>query len=289
MRGNRRGGVLRVTIALEAVGGVVAALVLLGAGLRLRKVRRDRTRERTTVDDRRLVAPPPSPYEPSRGFRLIGEDGAPLERPPVQRPRLDPARHYVFSDSATHNEDALPVHLRHNDDWFLSRSAHRSTTYIVLRAVGVIAVIGIVIATVITYYLDHSHNPPKATTGSTTTTVPPTTTTTIPVAYRPTSTSGEDADYSIPASRYRVTVTGARGESWAQYNMGPSNTLEWQGPVDQGQDKSLIMTGNSEITLGSPSSASVMVDGHRIIFPAQLPATLVLVFNATTAGSTNPA
>ncbi len=278
-----------MTIALEAVGGLVVALVLLGVGLRMRKVRRDSGRERAPMDDRRLVAPPPSPYEPSRGFRLIGSDGEPLERPPVQRPRLDPARHYVFSDSATHSEDALPIHLRHNDDWFLSRSAHRSTTYIVLRAVGVIAVIAIVIATVTTYYFDHSGTPPKGATGPSTTTRVPATTTTIPVAYRPTSTSGEDADYAIPASRYRVTVTGARGESWAQYNMGPANTLEWQGPVDQGQDKSLIMTGNSEVTLGSPSSASVTVDGHRVIFPAQLPATLVLVFDATTGGSTNPA
>lgn len=279
-----------MTITLEAVGGFVAAVVIVGVGLRMRKLRQAGGRESVPMDDRRLVAPPPSPYEPSKGFRLINEAGEPLERPPVQRPRLDPERHYVFSDPATHNDDALPTQLRHSDDWFLTRSAHRSTTFIVLRAVGVVLLIAIVIAVITTYYVDHSHTPPRGASGTTTTTTTaPETTTTIPVAFRPIATSGEDADYSIPAGRYRVTVTGARGESWTEYNMGPANTLEWQGAVDQGQNKSLVMTGNSQITLGSPSSAAVSVDGHRVIFPAQLPETLVLVFDATTAGSTNPA
>jgi hypothetical protein len=279
-----------VKLALEAAGGFVVVLVLVALGLRMRKLRRDGGHERVSMDDRRLVAPPPSPYEPSKGFRLINEAGEPLERHPVQRPRLDPERHYVFSDSAIHHEDALPTHLRHSDDWFLSRSAHRSTTYIVLRAVGIVLLIAIVIGTVTTYYLDRSHNSHKGASGTTTTsTTVPQTTTTIPTAFRPTATSGEDADYSIPVERYRVTVTGARGESWTVYNMGPSNTLEWQGAVDQGQQKSLVMVGNSQITLGSPSSAAVTVDGHRVIFPSQLPATLVLVFDATTGGSTNPA
>jgi hypothetical protein len=278
-----------VTIALEAAGGFVVALVIVGVGLRMRKLRRESGHDTVAMDDRRLVTPPPSPYEPSKGFRLINKAGEPLERSPVQRPRLDPERHYVFSDSATHNDDALPTQLRHSDDWFLSRSAHRSTTYIVLRAVGIVLLIAIVIAVVTTYYVDHSHTHPKGASHTTTTTTSPRTTTTTPVAYRLTATSGEDADYSIPAGRYRVTVTGARGKSWTEYNMGPANTLEWQGAVDQGQDKSLVMTGNSQITLGSPSSAAVTVDGHRVIFPAQLPVTLVLVFDATTAGSTNPA
>jgi hypothetical protein len=279
-----------VTFALEAAGGFVAAVILVAVGLRMLKLRREGARESVPMDDRRLVAPPPSPYEPSKGFRLINEAGQPLERPPVQRPRLDPERHYVFSDAATHNDDALPLQLRHSDDWFLSRSAHRSTAYIILRAVGVILLIAIVIAVITAYYVDHSHTPPKGASGTTTTTTTaPQTTTTVPVAFRPTATSGEDADYSIPAARYRVTVTGARGESWTEYNMGPANTLEWQGAVDQGQDKSLVMTGSSQITLGSPSSAAVSVDGHRVIFPAPLPVTLVLVFDATTAGSTSPA
>lgn len=275
---------------LEAVGGLVAVLLVTSVVLRMRKLRRARGHDSVAMDDRRLVTPPPSPYEPSRGFRLVDDAGEPLVRPPVQRPRLDPERHYVFSDSATHNDDALPTQLRHSDDWFLSRSAHRSTTYIVMRAVGIVVLIAIVIAVIAAYYIDHSRASSKGASNPTTTTsAPPSTTTTVPVAFRPTSTSGEDANYSIPLQRYRVTVTGARGESWTEYNMGPANTLEWQGAVDQGEDKSLVMTGNSRITLGSPSSAAVTVDGHRVIFPAPLPVTLVLVFDARTAGSTNSA
>ncbi|MGC2175819.1 MAG: hypothetical protein WA614_10185 [Acidimicrobiales bacterium] len=276
-------------IALEAVGGVVVLLVLAGVTLRLRKIRRDRRREGISMDDRRLVTPPPSPYEPSRGFRLIDESGEPIVRPPVQRPRLDPERHYVFSDAAAHHEETLSTHLRHNDDWFLSRSAHRSTSSLVLRAVGVFLLIAIVIASVTTYYLNKKPGKGASSTTTTTTKPPPTTTTTLQVTFRPTSTNGDDADYSIPAARYRVTVSGARGETWAEYNMGASNTLEWQGAVDQDQQKSLVMIGNSQITLGSPSSAAVTVDGHAVVFPSPLPVTLVLVFNVTPAGSTNPA
>ena len=71
--------------------------------------------------------------------------------------------------------------------------------------------------------------------------------------------------------------------------MGSSNTLEWQGAVDQGKQESLVMIGNSQITLGSPSSAAVTVDGHPVVFPSPLPVTLVLVFDATPTSSTNPA
>lgn len=276
-------------LAAEVVGGLVVVLVALAAALRIRKLRRDSRRDGAAPADRRLVAPPPSPYEPSRGFRLLDESGEPLPRPPVQRPRLDPARHYVFSDSSTHNEDALPTHLRHSDDWFLSRSAHRSTASIVLRAVGVFLLVAIVVASVTAYYLDRGHKPPNNATTTTTTTTKTVTTTTAPSALRPISTSGEDANYAIGASRYRVTVTGASGETWAEYNMGPQNTLEWQGAVDQGKEESLVMTGDSEVTLGSPSSAKVVVDGRPVVFPSPLPVTLVLVFQATSAGSTSSA
>ena len=184
----------------------------------------------------------------------------------------------------------LPTHLRHNDDWFLSRSAHRSTSSIVARAVGVFLLIVIVVATITAYYLHQKPGKGTPATTTTTTTKPPkTTTTTLPLTFRPTSTSGDDADYSVPGTRYRVTVSGARGETWTEYNMGSSNTLEWQGAVDQGKQESLVMIGNSQITLGSPSSAAVTVDGHPVVFPSPLPVTLVLVFDATPTSSTNPA
>jgi hypothetical protein len=272
-----------VILALEIIGIVVAVLLIAGTVLRIRKVRRDEMRELSRPLERRLVSPPPSPYAPSKGFRLLDGSGEPVTRPPVERPRLDPGRSYVFSD-AQNSEEMAALHARHNDDWFLSRSSHRSTGSLVARGVGTVLAIAVVVAVIVTYAVEH-HSPKKsATTTTTTTTRPPTTTTTAPSTLHATSLSGDDASYTVPAARYRVTVTGSRGETWAVYNMGPTGTLEWQGPVDLGKNESLVMTGDSRITIGSPSSASVTVDGRPVIFPSALPATLVLVF--TPAAST---
>jgi hypothetical protein len=269
-----------VILALEIAGIVVAVLLVAGTILRIRKLKRDEMREFSKPLEKRLVSPPPSPYAPSKGFRLLDGSGEPMTRPPVERPRLDPGRHYVFSDSAS-AEESSALHPRHNDDWFLSRSSHRSTASIVGRSVAVVALVVLVIGVIVTYYVDRH---PGKHTGSTTTTTTrartTTTTTTVPTDLRPVSASGEDANYNVPATRYRVTVTGSLGETWAVYNMGPSSTLEWQGPVDQGHDESLVMTGDSRVTLGSPSSATVSVDGRPVVFPTSLPATLVLVFTA---------
>jgi hypothetical protein len=272
-----------VILALEIIGIVVAVLLIAGTVLRIRKVRRDEVRELSRPLERRLVSPPPSPYAPSKGFRLLDGSGEPVTRPPVERPRLDPGRPYVFSDSQNPEESGA-LHARHNDDWFLSRSSHHSTGSLVARSVGIVLALAVVAAVIVTYAVEH--HPPKksATTTTTTTTRPPTTTTTIPTTLHSTSLSGDDASYTVPGARYRVTVTGSRGETWAVYNMGPASTLEWQGPVDLGKNESLVMTGDSRITIGSPSSASVTVDGRPVIFPSALPATLVLVF--TPAGPT---
>lgn len=268
-------------LALEIVGITVAVLLVAGTALRIRKVRRDEMRELSRPLDRRLVSPPPSPYAPSKGFRLLDGSGEPLARPPLERPRLDPSRPYVFSDSQI-AEESSALHARHNDDWFLSRSSHRSTASLVARSLLVVLVIAVVVAVIVTYAVDH-HSPKRSTSATTTTTTtrPPTTTTSLPSTLRATSLSGDDASYDVPGARYRVTVSGARGETWAVYNMGPAGTLEWQGPVDVGKDESLVMTGDSRITIGSPSSATVTVDGRPVVFPSPLPATLVLVFTAT--------
>jgi hypothetical protein len=273
-----------VILALEIVGIVVAVLLIAGTVLRIRKVRRDEMREVSRPLERRLVSPPPSPYAPSKGFRLLDGAGEPMARPPVERPRLDPARQYVFSDSQN-SEESSALHSRHNDDWFLSRSAHRSTASLIAR-VAVVVLIMAIVAIVVTYAVDHHSPKHSVTTTTTTTTRPPTTTTTVPATLHATSTSGDDANYGVPRVRYRVTVTGSRGESWAEYNMGPASTLEWQGPVDLGKDESLVMTGDSRITIGSPSSASVTVDGRPVVFPSPLPATLVLVFTPASSSTT---
>ena len=124
-------------LALEIAGIVVAVLLVAGTLLRIRKLKRDEMRELSKPLERRLVSPPPSPYAPSKGFRLLDGSGEPVTRPPVERPRLDPGRQHVFSDSAS-GEESSALHARHNDDWFLSRSSHRSTASFVARSVAVI-------------------------------------------------------------------------------------------------------------------------------------------------------
>lgn len=283
-----------MTLALKIAALVIVLLVVIVAALRFRKLRRDESREFSKPLDRRLVAPPPSPYAPSKGFRLLDAEGEPLVRPPVERPHLDPERRYVFNDSPSNDEEFVSSRVRHNDDWFLSRSSHRSTSSIVSRRLGV-ALLVIIVAALVAYYVSHHAKvPPKGSASVTSTTLattpPPTTTTTVvafPPSFVATSTSGDDAIYSVPAAKYRVTVTGALGATWAVYNMGPSNTLEWQGTVAKGHNELLTMTGNSRITIGSPSHATVNVDGRPVTFPTPLPSTLILVLNAARSSSTS--
>jgi hypothetical protein len=264
-------------------------MLAAGIALRVRKLRRDEMRELSRPVERRLFSPPPSPYAPSKGFRLIDESGEPLQRPPVERPRLDPDRHYVFSETTSSADDVMASHLRHNDDWFLSRSSHRSTFSIMLRRVVVVVLIALIIVVLVTYYVNHS--PSKGTLGSTTssTTLATTTTTTVPTpsAFRSTSVSGDNAFYSVPVASYQVAVKGSLGATWAVYEMGPKSTLEWQGRVAIGHSESLMMTGDSRVTIGSPSSATVSVAGSPVIFPTPLPATLILVFHAASAIATS--
>jgi hypothetical protein len=281
-----------VILVVKIVVVLLVVLIMAGIALRVRKLRRDEMRELSRPVERRLFSPPPSPYAPSKGFRLIDESGEPLHRPPVERPRLDPDRHYVFSETTSSADDVVASHLRHNDDWFLSRSAHRSTLSIMLRRVVVVVLIALIIAVVVAYYLHHgpSKGHQGSTTSSTTLATSTTTTTTtvsIPSAFQSTSVSGDDAFYSVPETKYQVAVSGSLGATWAVYQMGPQNTLEWQGRVAIGHDESLTMTGDSRVTIGSPSSATVSVAGSPVVFPTPLPATLILVFHAANAVATS--
>ena len=270
-------------LALKVIAVILVVLLLTAVALRIRKLRRDETRELATPIERRLVAPPPSPYAPSKGFRLIDGTGEPLARPAVERPRLDPDRHYVFSETTLNTDEVVATNRRHDDDWFLSRSSHQSTLSILLRRVLVIVLVLLVIAVVVMYYVNQrSTKTPKADVHSTsTTTMTSTTSTTVfPSSFQPTSTNGQNASYNVPASTYQVVVSGTRGATWAVYKMGPNNTLEWQGRVAKGLSESLPMTGNSYVTLGSPSNATVSVGGSPVTFPTPLPPTLNLVFTA---------
>jgi hypothetical protein len=270
-----------MALALKIIIAVVVILVIGIAALRIRKLRRDEIRELSRPVERRLMSPPPSPYAPSKGFRLLDGPVDPTRRPDPLRPRLETDREYVFSETQMAPDgEVVPTHLRHNEQWALSKSARHPGSLTGLR-VGVVALIVVAVIGAIGLYLQHRHskNPPTVTT---TTTRPPSTTTTtalsLPSSFVATSSSGETSTYAVPLTKYLVVVRGALGATWAVYKMGPASTLEWQGTVQQGHIESLQMTGDSQITIGAPKSASVTVEGKTVVFPSPLPTTLVLSF-----------
>jgi len=276
-----------MSLALKIIILVVVILVVGVAALRIRKLRRDEIRELSRPVERRLMSPPPSPYAPSKGFRLLDGPLDPSRRAEPLRPRLETDREYVFSETQMPGDsEVVPSHLRHNEKWALSKSARRSASLTGLR-VGIIALVVVVAVCVIALFLQQHPKPgvpiKKISTTTTTTTKPRSTTTTttasaLPSSFVATSTSGETATYRVPLKRYLVVVHGALGPTWAVYKMGPQSTLEWQGDVKAGQVESLQMIGDSQITIGAPKSASVTVAGKTVTFPSPLPTTLVLSF-----------
>jgi hypothetical protein len=274
-----------MALALKVAILIVVLLVIGIAALRIRKLRRDEIRELSRPVERRLMSPPPSPYAPSKGFRLLDGPIEPARRPEPMRPRLETDRDYVFSETQMAGADEVaPSQLRHSEEWALTKSARRSASFTGLR-VGAIALVIVALIGAVGLYLQH-HDPKKppvtTTTSITTTTVKrssvTTTTLATPASFTAVSTSGQSATYHVPANKYQVVVHGTLGPSWAVYQMGPQNTLEWQGTVSQGTLESLQMTGDSLITIGSPRSATVSVDGKPVVFPSPLPPTLTLSF-----------
>lgn len=277
-----------MSIVLEVLIGVAVALVIVTVALRLRKLRRDEMRKIAARVDRRLMVPPPSPYTPSKGFRLL--DGpvnpeAPRHDPP--RPRLEPDRDYVFSESQlpSYQESVSPLG-RHDERWALSKSARPSRFASVGSRLSVILIVLVIAAIVGLYYAKHGDKP---TTTTTTTTTLASSTKSSKVAWPTTLVaslvSGENATYRLPTTKYRVTVRGANGAVWTVYRMGPQNTLEWQGTIAQGSSESLVLSGVSKITLGSPHSASVKVGLSTVVFPSTLPATLTLILRPSVTAS----
>ena len=104
-------------LVVKIAGGLVLVALIVAFLLRGRS---STPRKRTRSDVRPTL--PPSPYKPSRGFRLL--DGSEVDEPhQVQRPRLDLNKEFIFSDpTALSAEPAAPPHLRHDERWALDRS-----------------------------------------------------------------------------------------------------------------------------------------------------------------------
>ncbi|NNN08525.1 MAG: hypothetical protein HKL85_04950 [Acidimicrobiaceae bacterium] len=95
---------------------------------------------------------PPSPYQPSRGFRILdGEE--PVSTPPVRLPRLDPNKEFVFNETQVTIGDSIsPPQFRHDEKWALDRSMRHAPHLHVRRRrrmAGVIVVIVVIVVLVV--------------------------------------------------------------------------------------------------------------------------------------------
>lgn len=208
-----------MTLLLRIVLTAIVVLLIVVAGLRLRKLRRDQRREDTRTVDPRLITPPPPPYMPSRGFRLLDESSTPIPRPEPDRPRLETSREYVFSETQLprHEEYVVP-HGRRDELWALSKSVHRSR----LSTLGIIFVmillVLIVVIGAIGYYLQHHRSP--GTKSPTATSMrysvhAATTTTTVPSSLARTSTHDQNIAYSVVGGGPRSSAHVAAGPVWS--------------------------------------------------------------------------
>ena len=147
-----------MSLAIKVVVALVIVAFVAVAVLRARKLRRDEIRELSRPVERRLMSPPPSPYTPSKGFRLLDGPLDPDRRPEPPRPRLDSGHEYVFSETQLGTGDELRPASRHDERWALSRSAHHSSLPSFGFRVIVIALVVALAAAFIYYYVHHSRD-----------------------------------------------------------------------------------------------------------------------------------
>ncbi len=110
-------------LLIQIAGGVVLVFLIVAFFVRGRVTRHERPtpkKSRSRTEFRPTL--PPSPYQPSRGFRIL--DGTePVPSPPVQPPRLDPRKEFVFNDTQLASGESIsPPQLRHDEKWALDRS-----------------------------------------------------------------------------------------------------------------------------------------------------------------------
>ncbi len=151
-------------VVIQIAGGLVLLVLIVAFFLRGRlSGRRGASSKKTTSRSDFRPTLPPSPYQPSRGFRLIdGKEPAPPA--PVQLPRLDPNKEFVFGDAPVVASDSLsPPHLRHDERWALERSM-RHVAYPHLRRrrrwAWALVLAALVVAAAAFAFLHHS--PPSA-------------------------------------------------------------------------------------------------------------------------------
>jgi len=222
-----------MSLIVKVVLAVAVVLILAVALLRIRKLRRDELRELSRPIDRRLVTPPPSPYTPSKGFRLLDGPADLARRSDPARPRLEAEREYVFSESQMPTyDDVRPVALRHNETWALSRSTRRSVIPITGLGIVIVVVIVVLLVGAIGYFVQRGPTTTTTTTTSTTsttTTSNPHTTTTLKLgAWRTsTATSVQSAAFDVARFRPRSATHEIRGSNDDFFAKRLTNPLGW--------------------------------------------------------------
>lgn len=140
-----------------ALLGFVGFLLVAGTALRIRKLARDkRVRESIGVDPRPRHQIPPAP-EPVKSFRRL-QGNEPVTEFVIERPRIDPVKRQFFDDGEDRYEQSRQpvVRGRHNNDWLLDRSRHRSNTTRWLMLVVVGAAVVVAGSGIAYYLLNHS-------------------------------------------------------------------------------------------------------------------------------------
>jgi hypothetical protein len=217
---NRARGTER-DLALEIVGIVVAVLLIAGTVLRFARFAATRcaSSRGPWSDDWSLRRRHPT-HRP-RVF-VSGRFGRATDRPPLERPRLDPARQYVFSDSQHSEESSAtarsPQRRLVSLAFVASLDGSLVARRLVARCRSPSSWSRIVTYAVESSLAQSSHAPQRR----------------RPRPARPTTTAAEHAarhvaqrrrrDLRRPGARYRVTVTGSGGRP------GPSTTWARQHP-----------------------------------------------------------
>ena len=184
---------------MTAVVVVLLVVVLAGAAfaaLWWRRVRRDTAR--AMHRDQRLITPPPSPYEPSQGFRLVDGQSqpAPMTRPTPPRPRLD-AKEYVFGDTTAPGDEGL-ASVRHDSHWALERMTRHRRRKWRSRQWMRLGVVILLVVLAAGYALQRGHFAGTSTTS---------TSTTWPTSFAATSTDVHSAHVVVPTAHYTLKVS----------------------------------------------------------------------------------
>jgi len=143
-------------MVLYVILGFFAFLLVAGTVLRIRKLARDkRMRESIGVDPRHAYRIP-APAEPSRSFRKLEANEGPTQYS-IERPRIDPVKRQFFDDGEDRYEQyPQPVSRgRHDNDWLLDRSRHRSNATKLLAWLLIAIAVAIAGSGVVYYVITH--------------------------------------------------------------------------------------------------------------------------------------